>query len=568
MSQKGFTFKLGADTQDFIKGIRAAEKEIGKTQKTANNLSKSLDFKFSDTKLTAAQKQYQKALAQTEANADGLRKKLHELEESGRVDTVDYSELELLLAKTETRADRLRQELEKLDEVKVEKLSEKFENLGGKLTNAGKKMQGLSLGATGILAGGAAIVKSAATTGAEIDDLSQRFDVSAETIQRWQYLAMQGGVNVDVFTKGLVKMRAAVADVAAGTSNKATESLFALGLDPTKFSSTEEMVNAITQALASMENKTLQTAYANEIFGDKIATEMLQYINAGVEDIAKWNAEFDAMSPLTSEQVKNLADLDDQFNRLKTSMSNAGAELGLAFAPIMEKAIEWIENYFIPAIENLAEKFDKLPEGVQNFLVGGLALIAFGTPFLKFCGGITGGIGRIVKAFKDLEPSQLKAAGGFMAILAAAGLAFALFENWGKMEAWQRVLGVIGVLTVAALGLAMAFGAFHSALTMGFAVAGIVAGIAAVSTALLTAKDQFDVPDTVGSSGTPSSSEFSYNPDDYTIPEYTESGNSYTENSSNDTYNVTIVIEGSELSKEEIAEEVSKKIATLAQARG
>ncbi len=567
MPQKGYTVKIGADTQDFIKGIRTAEKEIGKTQKTANNLSKSLDLKFSDTKLTAAQKQYQKALAQTEENADSLRKKLQELEEGGHVDTADYSELELLLAKTETKADALRQKLEKLDGVKVEKLSEKFESLGGKLTNAGKKMQGLSLGAAGIIAGGTAIVKSAATAGAEIDDLSQRFDVSAETIQRWQYLAMQGGVDVDVFTKGLVKMRAAVADVAAGTSNKATESLFALGLDPTQFSSTEEMVNSITQALASMEDKTLQTAYANEIFGDKIATEMLQYINAGVEDIAKWNAEFDAMSPLTSEQVKNLADLDDQFNRLKTSMSNAGAELGLAFAPIMENAIGWIEEHVIPAIEKLAEKFDKLPEGAQNFLFSGLALIAFGAPFLKFCGGITGGLGKVVKAFKDLEPAQLKVAGGFTAVLAAAGLAFALFENWGKMETWQKVLGVIGVVTVAVLGLAMAFGAFHSAVSMGLAVAGIVAGIAAVSTALLTAKDEFDVPDTSSSGSTPST-DFSYNPDDYDIPEYPTTGNSYTENSSNDTYNVTVVIEGSELSKEEIAEEVSKKIATLAQSRG
>lgn len=568
MPQKGYTVKIGADTQDFIKGIRTAEKEIGKTQKTANNLSKSLDLKFSDTKLTAAQKQYQKALAQTEANADSLRKKLHELEEGGRVDTADYSELELLLAKTETKADELRQKLEKLNAVKVEKLSEKFESLGGKLTNAGKKMQGLSLGAAGVIAGGAAIVKSAATAGAEIDDLSQRFDVSAETIQRWQYLAMQGGVDVDVFTKGLVKMRAAVADVAAGTSNKATESLFALGLDPTQFSSTEEMVNAITKALASMEDKTLQTAYANEIFGDKIATEMLQYINAGVEDIAKWNAEFDAMSPLTSEQVKNLAELDDQFNRLKTSMSNAGAELGLAFAPIMEKAIGWIEEHVIPAIEKLAEKFANLPEGAQSFLFSGLALLAFGAPFLKFCGGITGGIGKVVKAFKDLRPAQLKAAGGFTAVLAAAGLAFALFENWGKMEAWQKVLGVIGVVTVAVLGLAMAFGAFHSAVSMGLAVAGIVAGIAAVSTALLTAKDEFDVPDTSGGSGTTPSTDFSYDPDDYDIPEYPTTGNSYTENSSNDTYNVTIVVEGSELSKEEIAEEVSKKIATLAQSRG
>lgn len=565
MSNKSVTVKIGADTKDFLSKMQKADKEVAKTQKTADNLSKSLQFEFSDTKFTSAQKQYQKALEQTEQNAEALRQKLQELEKGGRIDSADYSELQLQLAKTESKATDLKQKLEQLNDVKLEQLTAKFTNAGEKMTALGNKMRGVSLGATGILAGGAAIAKSAASAGAEIDDLSQRFDVSAETIQRWQYLAMQGGVDVDVFTKALVKMRAAVADVAAGTSNKATETLFALGLDPAQFSSQEEMFNAITQALAGMEDKTLQAAYANELFGDKIATEMLQYLNTGADELAKWNAEFDAMPSLTGEQASALAELDDEFNRLNTSLKYAGAELGLAFAPIMEKVVGWIEEYFIPAIEKLADGFSGLPDGTQNFIVGMLGLLALGAPILTLFGKFTSGIGGLVKGLMSLNKAQLITTAGFAAMTGAAFLAFDLIGNWKKLSFVEKLLKGLGV---AALAAAAAMMVFHTTWSLGLAIgaitAGIVAGIAMIKS---VSKDIYPEEDSSG--GDAPISTPSYNYDNYTVPEYSGAGgNTYHESSSNDTYNVTIVIEGTELSKEEIAEEVSRKIATLAQSRG
>ncbi len=565
MSKKSVTIKIGADTQDFLNEMKKADTQISRTQKTANYLAKSLKLNPSTTKFNAAQKQYQKALDQTEQNAEKLRQKLEELKASGRMETDDYANLEAQLAKTEARADELKNKLENLPEVDVKKLTDKLEDAGQKMDTLASKTKGVSIAATGVLAGGLALAKNAAQTGAEIDDLSQRFDVNAETIQRWQYLAMQGGVDVDVFTKSLVKMRAAVADVAAGTSNKATETLFSLGLDPSKFSSTEEMFNAITQALSNMEDKTLQAAYANELFGDKIATEMLQYINTGKEEIAKWNAEFDAMPKLTGEQVEALAELDDQFNRLKTSMKYAGAELGLAFMPIAEKVVGWIEEHFIPAIEDLAEGFEEMPEWLQDFMIGGLGVLAVGAPLLKFIGFLTSGVGKLIGVFKDFHKAQLLTVGGYAALLTAAGLFFDVIAKWGNMDAWAQVLAVFGLLTTAALGAALAIGVFHSAWSIGGAVAGIVAGIAAVTVAINSAKEDIEMPDTSSFSSTPSTS---FYVDDYDVPKYGSTSNTYNESSSNDVYNVNITIEGSKLSAEEIATEVSKKIATLAQSRG
>lgn len=564
MSNKSVTVKIGADTKDFIKELEKADKQINTTQKTANNLEKSLKIEYSDTKLTAAQKQFQKALESTEEQATKLRAKMRDLENSGRVDTEDYSELELCLAKTEQRATTLRTKLEALKDIQIEQLTKKFDVAGKKLISLGQKTSGLSLAATGFLAGGVAMSKSAAATGAEIDDLSQRFDVSAETIQRWQYLAMQGGVDVEVFTKALVKMRAATADIAAGTSNKATESLFALGLDPSKFSSTEEMVNAITSALAAMEDKTLQAAYANEIFGDKIATEMLQYINTGAAELAKWNAEFDAMPILTGEEVESLAGLDDQFNRLTTSIGKASAELGEAFSPIIERGIGWIEEHVIPAIEELAQWFSGLSDSGQDMIIGLLAAVALTSPVFTFFGKMSSKIGGLIKSFSELDKARLKTGLGFAALGAAVGFAFDIMANWGEMTVLERVMKTLGL---AALAAAAAMTVFHSSWSVGLAVGAITAAVAAGIGAINAVQKEI-YPNEEELSANDLERDFAQDVGDYTVPEYVSGGNTYNESSTHDSYNVTVVIEGSKLSAEEIAEEVSKKIATLAKSRG
>lgn len=354
---KSITVKIGADTKEFLDGMKLIDREIKSVQKTANDLAKSLEYDYDETRAVQAIGQFQRAIELCEQKAEELRGKLKEMEDAGRIDTEDYAKLQLELAKvtaqsakakksieeidkidfdkTKKSAQKLNDELEKTGERSsaVKKVKTEAEQLGESLEKAGKKLSMFSAAAAGIIAGAAAIGKKAAATGAEIDDLTQQFDVSAETIQRWNYLALQAGVDSDYFTKALVKARAAMADMSAGTSNTATQTLEKLGISARQFGSDEEMFDGILKALSEVEDSTLQTAYANEIFGDRIATQLLPYINAGAEDLAKWNAEFDAMPSLTGDEAAELANLDDTFNRLSTTMQYATAQLGEAFAP-------------------------------------------------------------------------------------------------------------------------------------------------------------------------------------------------------------------------------------------
>lgn len=569
MAEKSITIKINADTKNFLNELKKAEKQINATQKTADNLAKSLEFDYDDRRAVQAQKQFQKALQQTEESAQKVRDRLKEMQAAGNTDSVDYSRLELELAKTEAKAVDLKRRLEEVKNVQIERLTKKFQDVGDKITNAGKKLSGLSLAAAGAIAGAAALGKQAAATGAEIDDMTQQFDISAETIQRWNYLSLQAGVDSTAFTRALIKARAAMADLSAGTSNAASQTLEKLGLAENQFGSDEEMFDGIIAALAKVEDSALQTAYANEIFGDRIATQLLPYINAGAEDLAKWNAEFDAMPSLTGEEAAALALLDDTFNRLITTMQYASAQLGLALAPLIERVVEWIENALVPAIEDLGAWFEKLSPGMQDAILALTAITAVAAPLLIVIGKVANGIGVLLPLLKRLGQMSASSAIGFGALFTAVSLVFGMIANWENMNALQKVIAIIGTLTAVVLGAAVAFGVFHSAWSLGLAVAGIVAGISAAVAAINSAKDSIEIPEIDDFSADEYSEKVTSGAaESSNIPTYSGGGDSYTETNSNDRYNVTININGDGMSAEEIAEAVSKKIATLAQSRG
>lgn len=587
MAEKSISIKLGMDNAEFIKEMKKADREIKSTEKTAQNLAKSLDIEFNANTAVQAQKQYQSALEQTEAKATRLREEMAKVAASSGVDSENYSKLQLELAKTEAKAVTLKDKLEEVKNIKIEQLTEKVETLGNKITGAGQKLSVFSVAAAGAIAGAAAIGKQAAATGADIDDMTQRFDISAETVQRWNYIAMQSGVEATTFTNALVKARAAMSDLASGNANAASETLQNLGISARQFGSDEEMFNGIVKALRNVEDSALQTAYANEIFGNKIATQLLPYINAGAEDLAKWNAEFDAMPSLTGEEAASLAELDDTFNRLSVTMQYATAQLGEAFAPIIERVIEFIENTVVPALESFGEWFDSLGEPMQNTILGMAGIIAVAGPLLIVLGKGVSALKNIFPLLDLMDTKIGRATIGFAAFSAAVGLVLGLIQNWSKMDGWAKAIAIIGTVTAAALGAAVAFGAFHSAWSLGLAVTGIIAGITAAVAAINSAKKEIEVPDDIPDynadkvasgvmSGNGNTSDYTSDDGldaimngDYRLPNYSASeGATYYDNSTYDYKpNINVYVTKPNATAEEIAAAVGKEIATLAQSR-
>lgn len=561
---KGLTVKIGADTTDFLRELKKVDKEINQTQKFANELEKSLQLEFSASRFTQAQRQVQKALTETNEKAKAIKEQLAYLERTGGVDTEGYQKLQTELAKTENQALKLNEQLKQIDKLKFENATKGIKDLSDDLGKAAKKTAILSASAIGAIAGIYKLGTSTASAGAELQDYSDRLGVSAEELQRWQYIAMQSGVETEQLTKSMSKARDAIATAMTGGTNTATTALKTLLGDLSKLpTDTAEGFQTIINALANVEDSTLQAYYANEIFGEKLATDLIPLINQGAGTIEKFNSEFEQIGYLSNEQVQSLADFDDQINIVNSKLTLAKNELGLALLPLVEQFTEILTEVVVPAIKSLADWFDNLSEPMQNIITGGLMLVAALSPVFLIMSKIVGVVPSLIKMFNALKSASWATYAGIAAIGAALGLVFDLIGNWGQMTTLEKVLKS---LALAALVAAAAITVFHASWSLGIAVgaitAAVVAGIAAINSAGKSIG--------LDTNFTDSSSVQSYANGNYNVPA-SSSGGTQTYSEDNSTYNININADLSgdlNYDAKALAEQVIKQIQVAKQSSG
>lgn len=560
---KGLTVKIGADTSDFIKELKKVDKEINSTQRTANELQKGLELEFDSNRFTQAQKKVQSALDTTEAKAKAIREQLQYLERTGGVDTAGYQKLETELAKTETRALQLREQLEQIDKLKFENATKNITKLSNGLETAAKKTALVSAAAVGAIAGIYKLGSDAATTGANLQDMADRLDISAEALQRYDYIALQSGVETEQLVKSIAKARDAVGTALAGGTNTASKALQTLFGDLSKIpTGTEEAFTAIIEKLSQVEDSTMQAYYANEIFGERLATNLIPLINNGADRLAQLGEEFESIGYLSNEQVQSLADFDDELNIMKERLSLAKTELGIALLPIMENFANILSNVVVPAIQSLSEWFASLPEPIQNVITGALMLTAVLSPVLLVMSKIVGVIPNLVKMFTNLKNASWQTYAGVAAIAAALGLVFDLIGNWSEMSTLEKVLKS---LALAFLVAAAAVTVFHASWSLGLAVGAITAAVVAGIAAINSAGESIGVDTNFTDTSSVESAANSLG----TIPSSSSSGSTYSEDNSQ--YNITINMDATgdlNYDAEELANAVIKKIVVAKQSSG
>ena len=416
---RGLTIEISADASKFNKQFKAIKKDVQSTQSEFNALKKSLELNFDSSQFTKAQKLAQQAIDETKEKAEILGERLKYLESINQVDTTTYRAVRAELEKTNTEALKLENELKNLNQLKLDNLTKNIDRVANGLSTAAKVTAPLSALAGGAIVGIGKLGKEAASTGAQIDDMALRFGVSAEKIQEWQYVAVQTGVDVEVFNKALIKARAAILDFSNEKINEQTKAIQGLNLELSSFKTQEDMFDGVIDALSKMEDKTLQASYANEIFGDKIAYQLLPFLNAGSDAINTFKEEFKEIPYLTNEQVASLATLDDTLFRVRETFKNIGLQIGTVFLPIITKITDVIETKFVPKLMTILNWLGSLSEKSIEFGLKVLAVVAMLAPALLLLSKIASGVSGIIKLIPKLGSAlSTLAANPIIAIIA------------------------------------------------------------------------------------------------------------------------------------------------------
>ncbi len=253
------------------------------------------------------------------------------------------------------------------------------------------------------------------------------------------------------------------------------------------------IIQQISVGFANMAN-TVSQAMSTTGKYIKINTDRLLNYNkaANVFDFDKFralNKGGDASSLLSEEIVdeseEKLYKVRNTINGIKDIIFGLWGTIKTGWETIVKPILEIL----FPVITDVVQGAGKIVKGVGDLItklneLGILKPLIYAVlTGLAAWGGakVIGGIANLLKSLGNLKL-------GFIAVGAAITLAAAVWESWGDMNAWQRLIAIIGVATTAVLGLAIAFGAFHSAWSLGAAVVGITAGIVAVVGSINAAK--------------------------------------------------------------------------------
>lgn len=566
---RGLSVEFDADFSKFKKGMKDADKDINSTQRQLKSLQDSLKIEWDAKRFSQAQSQAQKALEATESKASLLKSRLKEMEEAGVTDKTrdEYNWLQEQLDKTTLSGQKLKKQLDDLKDIKLTHLTSGIDSFSKGLDTAAKKAKNLSRLAGLTLGGMAALGLSTVQEADEIATLATKYDMTTDAIQRFNYVALQTDTSSEDLYKGFVKVQGGVADLKSGIESVSTKALSQLNLNFDKFSGKEEQFYVIIDALSKLEDEAKMVSLANDIFGEKMATNLFPLIYAGSDAIKQYRIEFEEMGALSEDQISKLAEFDNVLNRLKTSYTNTGLVLGEAFLPLLEDFSGILTEDVLPELRELVDWYKSLDEEQQKTLVSLLLFMAALSPTLTLLSKIGSTTSTVINWLGKMDKATLASYGKWMLLGAAVGSLFAVISNWSKMNDTQKVIALLGSLSAAALAAAVAFGVFHSAWSVGLAIAGIVAGIATATAAIKAAGEDIGSQTTFNTGSHFTTSTLP----EYKIPDYNSSDYMSTTNN-NSTYvdnsNTIINIEKNDyMSEDDIIRAVNKGMKEARQAR-
>lgn len=242
-----------------------------------------------------------------------------------------------------------------------------------------------------------------------VDKMSKRTAFAAETISELAYAADISGADITMLEKAVKKMSKTIVDAGYGleTYLRVFRSL-GLEVEDLMALSPEEQFMKIGAAIADMEDDTLRTAAAVDVFG-RSGTMLLPMFKEGAEGIAKLREEAHRLGIVFDEEAAaKAAKLKDAQTALSKALQGVGFAIAEEFVPILTSMAEHFTDVFVNVrgntksfVTGILGFFKILAQGVQ-----GLMLAWTGFKGLVF--KIAEYAGKVMKAQIDIMTAPLK----------------------------------------------------------------------------------------------------------------------------------------------------------------
>lgn len=240
------------------------------------------------------------------------------------------------------------------------KFGDKF---AGALKGAGAAIGASVAAVTGAaIATGKAFLDSAndvAQYGDQVDKMSQKMGISAQSYQEWDFIMQHAGASIDSL-KGSMKTLA----TAATTGSEAFD---ALGISQEMIASMsqEDLFAATISSLQNVEDETQRTYLASQVLG-KGATELGALFNMSAEETDALRQQVhDLGGVMSDEAVKDAAAYQDSLQNMQVSLDGVKKNMMSSFLPGITSVMDGLSKVF-SGNGGVAEIQSGLEQVVQN----------------------------------------------------------------------------------------------------------------------------------------------------------------------------------------------------------
>ncbi len=335
----------------------------------------------------------------------------------------------------------------------VDKLADKFGiNLPEGATKALNGIQSLSAGTVAAMAATAAAIAAAVKSveelgkitlevAAQVDEyLTQSAITGVPTamLQAWDYAAPLIDTDAETIKGAMVKITQAMGDAANG-SESAQEKFAALGVSiydeaDGSLRSAEEVFYDIVDALSQMQDGTERNALAMELLG-KNAQELNPLFNAGSSAIREYAKEAESAGYILDEyQIKKLAEVDDEYQKMLLTIEATKRQIAAEFAPAAKEAMELFSDVVRKAGKALVDS--GIIDGIGEVMISLSMTVQQVLDLLGLTDTIPGKLSPVADALYELADliARINDGFSFFSGLFKTGSIFTMKEGFQQMK--------------------------------------------------------------------------------------------------------------------------------------
>jgi hypothetical protein len=310
-----------------------------------------------------------------------------------------------------------------------------LEHIEHKLESINSRLEILAAGE--ILRGIFELAERFSTVGENIETAAISAGLSIEAFQKLAFAAGQNAVSQEELSGALAKLARNLSEARDG-SKSAIDAFAAVGISPEQvagFHDAGEAMAALSDRIAQIDDPIKRAAATMSLLG-RGSTKMIKFLSHGSAEMRELSGEAEAMGTvLSTEQVENLAHLEDAMSALGLVFKTAGAALAANFAPAIIWLTQAIGKFYAANRKAISVNMEKWAYDI--------------TYALGYAYGWFEKITQIVLDFAAAHPTLVRRVGEFALALGAVSIAlsvamFALGPFTKGLELLHGLLGLVG----------------------------------------------------------------------------------------------------------------------------